>query len=302
MAKSRFSSWTLWFLQCLTLLLCLSLTLSGTDSAEVKTGDYTHYTELKSLLEQYEVTYPHIAKLKSAGKSSEDRDLLYLQISDNVDVVEAGEPWFKYVGNIHGNEPVGRQILIYLIDYLLQNYGKNDRVTKLIDNTNIVIMPSANPDGFERAQEGDCDGVVGRTNANSVDLNRDFPDQFDPSVPNDAFNSSYDASDVEAETQALIDFITQNPFVLSANLHGGSVVASYPYDDSAKHITQGFYSPSPDEAVFKHLARVYSNAHPEMHTGHVCVGENFPEGITNGAKWYDVPGKLMTHFHLISLL
>ena len=27
-----------------------------------------------------------------------------------------------------------------------------------------------------------------------------------------------------------------------------------------------------------------------MRTGNGCNGDNFPGGITNGAKWYDVPG------------
>jgi len=59
-------------------------------------------------------------------------------------------------------------------------------------------------------------------NANGVDLNRDFPDQFD-SIPKDF-------KDCQPETQAMMTWIVSNPFVLSANFHGGAVVASYPFD------------------------------------------------------------------------
>lgn len=79
-------------------------------------------------------------------------------------------------------------------------------------------------------QEGLCDsapGFEGRVNANDVDLNRDFPDQFDVDKSN---GSILDGR--QNETVAMMTWIVSNPFVLSGNLHGGAVVASYPFDDS----------------------------------------------------------------------
>jgi len=173
--------------------------------------------------------YPEISKLHSVGRSGGGRELWALEISDNIGTEELGEPKFKYVGNMHGNEVIGRQILIYLIQYLLENYNKLPRVKHLIDNADIFIMPSMNPDGFESARVGDCTGVTGRPNANGRDLNRDFPDQFDPNT----------GRHPQPETKLLMDWIQSTNFVLSANLHGGSLVASYPFDDSASHGRNG---------------------------------------------------------------
>lgn len=91
-------------------------------------------------------------------------------------------------------------------------------------------------------------------------------------------------------------------FVLSGNLHGGTVVASYPFDDSASHQRQGSYSQTADDSLFRYLAQVYSHNHPVMKTGQPnCsddLEETFEDGIINGAQWYDVPGK-MIHFSLV---
>lgn len=42
-----------------------------------------------------------------------------------------------------------REMLVSLIQYMCENYGRNTNITYLMDNTRIFLMPSMNPDGFE---------------------------------------------------------------------------------------------------------------------------------------------------------
>uniref|UniRef100_A0A803VV63 Carboxypeptidase D n=1 Tax=Ficedula albicollis TaxID=59894 RepID=A0A803VV63_FICAL len=240
-----------------------------------------HFSDMEIFLRRYANEFPGITRLYSVGKSVELRELYVMEISDNPGVHEAGEPEFKYIGNMHGNEVVGRELLLNLIEYLCKNFGTDPEVTDLVQSTRIHIMPSMNPDGYEKSQEGDKGGTVGRNNSNNYDLNRNFPDQFvhvtDPPQP---------------ETRAVMAWLKSYPFVLSANLHGGSLVVNYPFDDDEQGIA--IYSKSPDDAVFQQLALAYSKENAKMYQGSPCKDmyptEYFPHGITNGAQWYNVPG------------
>jgi len=83
-------------------------------------------------------------------------------------------------------------------------------------------------------QEGLCESLPnyeGRNNKNGIDLNRNFPDQFDDIKPNEDY-LQYLLDGRQKETMAIMTWISSQPFVLSGNLHGGAVVASYPYDDT----------------------------------------------------------------------
>lgn len=90
----------------------------------------------------------------------------------------------------------------------------------------------------------------------------------------------------EKETKLLIKWIVSNPFVSSANLHGGSLVANYPLDDYPKHSRD---SRTPDDDVFKSLALTYSLNHETMHLGKSCSGyprEKFKLG--NNVNLYEI--------------
>lgn len=124
------------------------------DESFLNSPKYHNYDELTNLFKKLETEHPEIAKLHSVGRSVRNRELWALEINSNVANRTLMTPMFKYVANMHGDESVGRQLMIYLAQYLIYNYGKDERVTRLVNTTDIFLMPSMNPDGFENSQVG----------------------------------------------------------------------------------------------------------------------------------------------------
>lgn len=134
-----------------------------------------------------------------------------------------------------------------------------------------------------------------RYNANGKDLNRNFPDLFKGGKSN---------GDTQPETNAISRWLSQKQFVLSAALHGGALVASYPFDNKgssgglfAPHLRGYEASLTPDDDTFKHLATMYSFNHRKMHSAGACFpGDSiFPNGTTNGAAWYYLAGGMQDY-------
>jgi hypothetical protein len=108
----------------------------------------------------------------------------------------------------------------------------------------------------------------------------------------------------EPEVRAVARWILSTPFVLSANLHEGDLVANYPFDlsrvDGANQ-----YARSPDDVTFRALAMSYSTKHAHMAKDDhkpcdMSADDKFSKqgGITNGARWYSVKGGMQDFNYL----
>lgn len=231
---------------------------------------YHTYATLTSELQSIAQAHPEITRLFSAGKSVQGRDLWIMKITDDPGV-EEDEPEVRYLAAMHGDEVVGKENCVNFINLLVDGYGVDPRITSLVNEAEIWILPSMNPDGTELRQ---------RYNVNGYDLNRDFPDQFEDPVDSPAGR--------QPETAAVMNWGYSHSPVLSANFHGGTVVANYPYDGTANHAS--VYHATPDDPLFVSLARTYADRNPSM------LGSNsdpsYNNGICNGADWYVVYGGL----------
>lgn len=110
--------------------------------------DYHTYGELVDVVDTAVADHPAIARRISLGTSYEGRDLIAVKISDNVDADEGG-PEVLFNAGQHAREHLTIEMAVYLLRMFTEEYGTDPRVTQLVDNRVIWILPNVNPDGAE---------------------------------------------------------------------------------------------------------------------------------------------------------
>ncbi|KAL8172388.1 hypothetical protein V2J09_024192 [Rumex salicifolius] len=278
---SLFSSIYLPLLPLLFSLLCPAMARGGDRSSDLPgrhllnenmsnpsvdlARGYMTNAELENAVMAFGEKCSNISRIYSIGRSVNGVPLWVMEISDHPGKEEP-KPAFKYIGNVHGDEPVGRELLLQLANWLCDNYLKDPLATLIVENVHLHILPSMNPDGYELKRRG---------NAKNVDLNRDFPDQF--------FGTNNDIKARQPETKAIMHWLKRIQFTASASLHGGALVANFPWDGT-QNKRRNYYA-CPDDEAFQSFASIYSHYHYNM-----SQSKEFPGGITNGASWYPIYG------------
>lgn len=206
-------------------------------------GDYHSSAELETDLFALQNKYPLIAKVFDIGDSLEKRDIYALKISDNVSFEEE-EAEVLFLGCHHAREWISLEVPFLLGKYLLENYATDPDIRRLVDASEIWIVPLVNPDGLEysihvyrywrKNRRDNGQGYFG------VDLNRNFG--FKWALDNIGSSGAPAAEDYrgkaafsEPETQAVRDLFLRKDFRALISYHSFSQTILYPwgYSESA---------------------------------------------------------------------
>lgn len=245
---------------------------------------YPTYDAYVAMMYQFQTNHPNLCKIIDAGNTVQGRKILFAVISDSVQFKKP-KPQFMYTSSLHGDEITGYVLMLRLIDTLLSGYGVTPNITNIVKNVEIWINPLANPDGTYKGGNNTVNGAW-RFNANSYDLNRNFPDPAAGPTP---------GGTRQIETTHYMNVAKANNFVMSMNFHGGAEVFNYPWD------TWSRLHPDDDWFIFqgiRYVDTVHANA-PSTYLDDLLGYPNIP-GIVNGYDWYRITGgrqDYMTYFH-----
>ena len=239
------------------------------------------YEEMLAEMRDAVRRHPEIAALHDIGDSDDKvhgrggYDIWALKISDEVGIEDAAEADALFMANLHAREIITPEIILVFMNRLLDNYGRDPYVTHLVDNRELWLIPTLNPDGHEHVFSGDIDAVTAnrtsdpvwwrknmRDNNNSgffeyyfdgVDLNRNFGYEWGyddiGSSPN-PLDWTYRGPEPfsEPESQAVRDLVQAHDFVVSLSYHSYGRLWLYPWGYAAEN------PPDHDFAVFRALA------------------------------------------------
>ncbi|MCU0852694.1 MAG: M14 family metallopeptidase [Thermoplasmata archaeon] len=210
---------------------------------------YKNYGQIMAELASIASAHSDIVELHDIGDSWEktqgiaDRDIIAVKISDNV-AVDEDEPEVMIVGLHHAREWSTSELVLEVVKNLTTAYGNDTRLSWLVDNRELWIVPVVNPDGLDFALADDdmwrknrrlnWDGSYG------VDLNRNYNGSQNGDSAGEwggvgtSHIPTYDtycgeAPFSEPETQAIRDMVLARDFQIALDFHSYGEDVMWPW-------------------------------------------------------------------------
>ena len=145
------------FLKCVLVLFALialipqgGLTQKASDPQFKVKIDFNRWhdtNELYADMRRLAAAWPKFVKVNVIGKSYEGRDVIVATVNNPDTGPELSKAAMLIEANVHGNEIQGGEICLYTVWYLMENYGRLEDITRLVNERVFYIIPTMNPDG-----------------------------------------------------------------------------------------------------------------------------------------------------------
>jgi hypothetical protein len=133
-------------------------------------------------LARWAAQYPELVELYEVGRSYENRPILQVTLTNRATGPKEEKPAAYFEGGRHSGEVTSSESVLWLAQHLLQNYGRDPRITRLLDTKAITLRPQNNPDGSNfylhtammnrssmRPVDNDGDGLFDEDEADDLD-------------------------------------------------------------------------------------------------------------------------------------
>ncbi|MBN2537820.1 carboxypeptidase regulatory-like domain-containing protein [candidate division WOR-3 bacterium] len=219
--------------------------------------DYHTYDEVCAALAALAAARPDICRLDTVGFSVQGRAIPALLVTDNP-LTSEPEPGLRVTGAHHGDEKVSTEICLAFAQFLIASYDTSAAVRSLVNNRELWLLPIVNPDGH----------VAGRrSNANSVDVNRDYGYEWFAEG-----NSPRPYS--QPESRAIWQHSLENSIAFGYDFHSAASYVNYLWDNDSCN--------PPDSFLIRTAARQYADSTYGSNTTQLAPIE--------GWSWYDIYG------------
>ena len=208
-------------------------------------------------LSQTAAAHPGLAKLVTIGTTVQGTPIRAVKVTkDARSLTDGARRSVLYMGAQHAREWITPEMVRRLLHHVLDNYGSNAEITKILDTTELWFLPVANPDGYDYTFTGDrlwrknlrdnnADGVIAP--GDGVDLNRNLAVKWgydnegsSPDPNSDTYRGTGPNS--EPETKALDGLFNKIRFTELINYHSAAQLLLY-------GVGWQVSTPSPDDII-----------------------------------------------------
>lgn len=234
---------------------------------------------IETFRDELESAAPDVVEPLTVGESLEDRAILGVRLTAPGNASERVPVLVD--GGIHGNELYGIETAIYLAAWLVENHDRNATAAAILEDAVVDVVFSINPDG----QAADS-----RTNANNVDLNRDFDVDHGNEDPRCRSNTHVPAFYYyagpepfsEPESTAVRELMEETEPEVYISHHTGRHAVIRPW----AACDRPYEMPSHDDEVYEAIeswARE-NTAYQNTGTAHETANREFPPGRASGSS------------------
>ncbi len=116
------------------------------------TFKYDHYylqDEIEAHIKQFAKDFPGIFDYEELITTPDGNHQIAVTLTSKPTGSATDKPAFYIDGNTHAGEVTGMMAAMHTMDYLVTNYGQDEKITFILDNFTIYIIPCISPDGSQ---------------------------------------------------------------------------------------------------------------------------------------------------------